>query len=273
VIAAASGPLISGALVAWFVLLGLSVAYVAWDASTRNPELAVMRWGWALVTLYTGPVGASLYVLSCKEPTPGAHEEFVSPRWKQTLGSSIHCLAGDVTGIIVAATVLTSIGVPAWAEVMGEYAIGFGFGLMIFQALFMRNMLGGSYVGALGATVVPEWLSMNLVMAAMIPVLAALRHASAGAVDPASLRYWGAISVATLAALVAAYPVNWWLVSRNLKHGMGTVRALGEGGHQVAAEERDMAKKPRPTCPEVVAVAALSVVSLAVGSFVAVLVR
>jgi hypothetical protein len=30
-------------LVAWFALTALSVIYVAWDASTRNPELKVMK--------------------------------------------------------------------------------------------------------------------------------------------------------------------------------------------------------------------------------------
>ena len=31
------------ALIVWFVLTGLSVIYVAWDAFTRNPELTVMK--------------------------------------------------------------------------------------------------------------------------------------------------------------------------------------------------------------------------------------
>ena len=53
--------MIDGALAAWFVLTAISVAYVAYDAFRNNPELTVMRWGWLLVTAYTGPLGASLY--------------------------------------------------------------------------------------------------------------------------------------------------------------------------------------------------------------------
>jgi hypothetical protein len=64
-------------LVVWFALVALSVAYVAYDAFTKNPEMTVMKWGWVLVTLYTGPVGLAFYVLSCKELAPGTHEEFV----------------------------------------------------------------------------------------------------------------------------------------------------------------------------------------------------
>ena len=63
----------------WVVLVAFSDAYVAWDAFTRNPALRVMRYGWLLVTLYTGPIGAALHVLSCKEPRRGAHERFIAP--------------------------------------------------------------------------------------------------------------------------------------------------------------------------------------------------
>ena len=79
-------------LIAWFILAGLSAAYVAGDAFANNPELAVMKWGWILVTLYTGPVGAALYILSCKPPLPAEHADFVRPLWQQALGSTIYSM-------------------------------------------------------------------------------------------------------------------------------------------------------------------------------------
>ena len=88
-------------LLGWFTLTLVSVAYVAYDAITKNPEMKVMRWGWVLVTLYLGLIGLALYVLSREEPGPGMHEDFVRPLWKQGMGSVIHCAAGDATGIIV----------------------------------------------------------------------------------------------------------------------------------------------------------------------------
>src|SRR5262249_62300620 len=93
----------------WFGLTGLSVAYVAWDAFIRTPQPVIMKWGWLLMTLYTGPVGAALYVLSCQEPAPGGHEQFVRPLWKQGLGSTIHCVAGDATGIIASAALTSTL--------------------------------------------------------------------------------------------------------------------------------------------------------------------
>ena len=150
-------------LYSWFVLAALSTAYVAWDNFARkNPEETVMKWGWVLITLYMGPVALALYVLSDKEPAPGTHEEFIEPLWKQGVGSTVHCIAGDATGIIAAAAITALLGLPMWIDFIVEYAAGFAFGLFIFQSLFMKDMLGGSYFGAVRATFVPEWLSMNM---------------------------------------------------------------------------------------------------------------
>ena len=92
-------------LIAWFVIAVASAAYVAFDQFNGNPEPTVMKWGFILVTLYMGPFGLLLYVLADKEPHPGEHERFTSPLWKQGIGSTIHCVAGDATGIILAATI------------------------------------------------------------------------------------------------------------------------------------------------------------------------
>lgn len=196
-------PLLKG----WFVLTAFSVAYVAWDAFSRNPELKVMKWGWLLVTLYGGPIMAAAYVLSCEEPSGQRHEDFVRPLWKQAFGSAIHRMAGDATGVIVAAAITTALGMPMWQDVLAEYIFGFGFGLLIFQALFMRDM--------------------------------------------------------------------------------GTVRALGRGGHDVTAEQRaepmpgmahggmpgmpEMGAGPGATTPQTVAMTVLTILALCAGIIVATL--
>ncbi|HEV8489770.1 MAG TPA: hypothetical protein VGQ58_08305 [Candidatus Limnocylindrales bacterium] len=110
-------PWIDLVLLVWFMLTAFPVAYVAWDAWRNNPELTVMKWGWVLVTLYLGPVALTLYVLSCKKPFPGTHERFIQPLWKQGLGSTIHCVAGDATGIIVAATITGLMGLSMGIDV------------------------------------------------------------------------------------------------------------------------------------------------------------
>ncbi len=229
--------LIDIALWIWFALKAVSVAFVAWDLFTRTPEIKVMKWGWILVTLYTGIVGLIVYWFSCREPAPGTHEKFIAPLWKQTVGSTIHCMAGDATGIIVAAAITSLLGLPMWFDSVVEYVAGFAFGLFIFQALFMKDMLGGSYWQAVKSSFLPEWLSMNAVMAGMIPVMIILMTRDMRAMEPTSLRFWGIMSFATLVGAGLAYPVNWWLVKNGLKHGMGTERALGKGGADAATEK------------------------------------
>lgn len=227
-------------LIFWFILTGLSVIYVAYDAIKNNPELTVMKWGWVLVTLYIGPIGAALYILSCKEPNPRTHEKFITPLWKQTLGSTIHCMAGDATGIIVAAGITGLLGLPMWADSTSEYFFGFAFGLLIFQALFMKNMVGGSYTTAVKKSFLPEWLSMNMVMAGMIPTMVILMSRDPRSMEATSLHFWGIMSFATLVGMVLAFPINMWLVANHLKHGMGTVKVLGKGGESIpTAKQKD----------------------------------
>jgi hypothetical protein len=185
-------------------------------------------------------IGAALYVLSCKEPKAGTHQKFITPLWKQALGSSIHCMAGDATGIIVAAAVTAFLGLPMWQDLISEYVFGFAFGLLIFQALFMRKMLGGNYAKAVACSFMPEWLSMNMVMAGMIPVMVILMSKDMRAMEATSLRFWGVMSLATLVGLVMAYPVNMRLVATKLKHGMGTELVLGRGGSPAPRSTHNM---------------------------------
>lgn len=279
-------PWLDNVLIGWFLLTALSVAYVAWDAFRRNPEMKVMKWGWLLVTLYGGPVMAAAYVLSCQEPDNERHADFIRPLWKQGFGSAIHCLAGDATGVIVVAAITTALGLPMWLDVTLEYLFGFGFGLLVFQALFMRDMIGGSYLKALRASFLPEWLSMNAVMAGMIPTMVILMSGDMAAMHASSPRFWGVMSLATLVGFIVSYPVNLWLVAARLKHGMGTERALGEGGHPTALDEAGAASSNSPdhsgmamamdiemksgaTGPQITAMIVLTLIMLAAGVVIA----
>jgi hypothetical protein len=218
-------------LLGWFLLVAIAVVYVARDAFGKLPEPGVIKWAWVLTTLYLGPIGAALYILADKEPRPGEHERFVAPLWKQAFGSTLHCVAGDATGVIIAATVTGLLGLPMWFDMTAEYVLGFIFGLFIFQALFMKDIMGLTYKEALKQSFMPEWLSMNAMMAGMFPVMVAIMMGrDMRAMDPRQLLYWGAMSLAIGVGFLTAYPANWWLVSRKLKHGFMTVRAGEEGG-------------------------------------------
>ena len=213
-------------LLTWFALAALSTVYVTWDNFVRrNPEETVMKWGWVLIRLYMGPIALALYVLTDKEPRPGEHEAFIRPLWKQGAGSTVHCIAGDATGIISAAVITAALGLPMWIDLIIEYAAGFGFGLFIFQALFMKGMMGGSYLRALRSSFIPEWLSMNMMAAGMFPVMTVLMMGrDMRAMQPEEPLFWAVMSLGVIVGFATAYPVNVWMVAKNLKHGLMTAR-------------------------------------------------
>ena len=253
--------MLSGIMLLWYILTAMAVVYVAIDIQ-YSPTSPLMRWAFVLFTAYTGPIGAFLYVLGCREPLPGLHADYVRARWRQVLGSTMHCVAGDGIGILAGAVIGSFLSL-AWPFAVAlEYGLGFGFGWAIFQSLFMRRMAGGSYWTALRGAFVPEFLSMNFVMAGMVLVAWLLWTAIGGERSPLTAAFWFVMSMALLAGFVVAYPINWWLVSKNLKHGMSTVdeHAVEGDAGKAAMTHSALPMKPSATMREIVLMAALSTI-------------
>jgi hypothetical protein len=267
---------LDGVMLLWFLLAAAALIFVAIDIRS-TPESPVLKWGFVLLTAYTGVFGAFLYVLGCREPLPGLHEQYVAARWRQALGSTMHCVAGDGVGILAGAVLAPALGIAGLLEVALEYVLGFAFGWTIFQALFMRDMAGGSYRRALTGTFLSELLSMNLLMAGMVPTVMALRAHIPAAADPVNPSFWFVMSMGLLIGFIVAYPMNWWLVAHHLKHGMMTVRPAGamtggqaHGAH--AAMAGAVAAMPamemgggKPTRPPLPVMTLLSFLALAAG--------
>ena len=213
---------IEGGLAVWYLLTAGSLAVLFWDLFTNTPTGNIMKLAWGLVVLYTGPIGLVVYLLSCREPLPGTHDAFIKSHWKQATGSLLHCVAGDATGIIVSAAIVYGLALPNGIDLIIEYISAFLVGLFVFQALFMVGMYGGNYLMAVRKTFFAETVSMNMVMVGMIPTMLLLMHAIPEAENPFRAEFWGVMSLATIAAMITAYPINSWMVRRGLKHGMMT---------------------------------------------------
>lgn len=196
--------------------------------------MKTMRLGWVLVTLYTGPFGFIAYWFL---HGASARETPEPPLWEQSVESTIHCVAGDATGILLAAIVTSWLRLPMSLEVIVEYVAGFAVGLFVFQALCMKLIFDGSYWRAVKGTLLAETLSMNAVMAGMIPVMVILMSRDMSAMEPSSVRFWGTMSLAFVVGAVTTYQVNWWLVKRGLKHGMGD-EARARLRHSVSAASK-----------------------------------
>ena len=215
--------MIDGVIVLWFLLAFLSLAFVLFDSLTNSPVSWVQKLAWLLVTLYTGPVGLFFYLLSCRRPLPGTHDLFTQATWKQGLNSEMHCLAGDATGVLIAAAFTSTLAFANGVDLVAEYVVGFVCGLLIFQALMMLPMYGGNYLMAVRKTFFAEAVSMNFVMIGMFPVMLLMMSSIEGAMEVSSPRFWFSMSMASLAGGIVAFPINHWLVRNHLKHGCMTL--------------------------------------------------
>src|SRR5262249_32689088 len=154
-----------------------------------------------------GPLGAFLYVLGCREPPPGTDEAYIAQRWRQALGSAMHCTAGDGVGMLAGAGLAALLLGSPLGYFFLPYGVRFLVGWGIFQALLGRGMVGGSYARSLGSTFLPELLSMNFMMAAMMVVMMIGKANVPGGRDPSSPAYWFVMSMGLLAGLGGAYPI------------------------------------------------------------------
>ena len=219
--------MIEGVMATWFVLTGLSVVFIIIDIP-KTPESVILKWAFVILVIFTGPLGAFFYVLGCREPLAGTHEQYVSATWRQVLGSTMHCAAGDGLGIIAGAIIGALLHLSPWGDFALEYFLGFSFGWAYFQAFAMRDMVGGSYILSLKETFIPELVSMNLLMTGMIPTMRLMMPRIEGAGDPLQPAFWFTMSMALIVGFILAYPMNWWLVANNMKHGMLTVRPVSD---------------------------------------------
>jgi len=265
-------------MLVWFVFSGLSVAFISIDIRS-TPAHPVIKLAFIILALFTGPFAAIFYVLGWREPLKQTHEDFVATRWRQVLGSTMHCAAGDGIGIIVGAVLAAQWSLSSWSDFSLEYILGFGFGWAVFQAFAMREMAGGNYLHSLRQTFLPELLSMNLLMTGMVVTRHVLMPQIEGSTDPLTVGFWFVLSMALIAGFVLAYPMNWWLVANGLKHGMITVRPVSEPaqhskilseagrshGQPFSDHDHSAAGTTGPSIPAKAAMTTLSIACLALG--------
>ena len=222
--------ILEGVFSLWFLLVALSLIFTVYDIK-HMPISWVQKLGWVLVILYSGPIGLFFYLLTCRSPGKGLHDVYTQAHWKQSVNSEVHCLAGDATGIILAAIILSFIDIANGTELIVEYLSAFIFGWFIFQAGMMVNMYK-SYGEAVKKTFFAETVSMNFVMIGMIPTMIILMSYIEHGRDPKHMAFWFIMGVATIIGGIIAYPINSWLVKNKLKHGCMTIPETTDVKHE-----------------------------------------
>lgn len=187
--------------------------------------------GWFIITIFFSVIALLMYLIVSRpkniEKVKNVHrkkdifQEYVKPQWKKSFGAAIHCVAGDGLGIFTAMVIARILDLPFWQEFWFEYIVGFAFGWFIFQFWSMKEM-GHSAGVALWKAGRAEFFSMITVMAGMGIVMGYVTPKVLGfSPDPWTYAFWGFGAFGLFLGFLFTLPMNWWLIQRGYKHGMG----------------------------------------------------
>ncbi len=207
-------------LFTWLVLSLLSVLWLLRDLRLYNQHIMpLMKAVWVLTVLYSGPLGLIIFYYS------GRRQIATDSLWRKGFRSVAHCYsgcgAGELSGIIIAVGLL-SLG-NFWVSLITfSLAYVFGYGMTLGPLLqsgmpFKRAMIDTFY-------------SDTATIAVMEITAISLDLWLAGDATMGEPRFWNSLILSLTVGLVAAYPVNLWLIRLGVKGGMGDPRDV-HGGH------------------------------------------
>ncbi len=143
------------------------------------------------------------------------HDDFREPsQARLATSATVYCLAGgglgEVMGIVIGVSLgLTSIATLALGVSLG-FVFGFGLGIMpLLRASF-------SMLWAVKQVLVAEGLSIAVMVTAI--VLVQVYTPSVMVAGLSSPRFWAGMLLALTAGFVAAFPVNYILVGKGIRH-------------------------------------------------------
>ncbi|MCG8325584.1 MAG: DUF4396 domain-containing protein [Thiotrichales bacterium] len=128
--------------------------------------------------------------------------------------ATLHCLLGCVIGEVAGLMLAVTLGLGVWPTILLAttlaYISGFTLGLVPVMRRENKTLLEAFRIIWLG-----EAISIGVMEIAMNTADYLMGGMQAGSI--LSGQFWIAILVAVPAGFVAAWPVNWWLLNRNMK--------------------------------------------------------
>ena len=144
-----------------------------------------------------------------------AHQHHCGP-WRTSAHATLHCLTGCVIGEVAGLAVGVSLGLPVWQTIMLATVLAYAAGMTLGLLPVMRSR-GVSAFQALRIIWIGEVISIGV----MELVMNYVDYQMGGMAAPsiASWMFWRGILFAVPAGFFVAWPVNYWLLKRNLKGG------------------------------------------------------
>ena len=143
-----------------------------------------------------------------------AHAHAGDGPWRTAAHSTLHCLTGCVIGEVAGLLIGVSLGFSPWATITLATALSYLSGMTLGLVPVMRSQ-GIGLAAALRIIWVGEVISIGV----MELVMNIVDYQMGGMTAPsvASWMFWRGIVFAVPAGFIAALPVNYWLLKRNLK--------------------------------------------------------
>ncbi|MBK5911696.1 hypothetical protein CCR85_09375 [Rhodothalassium salexigens] len=136
-------------------------------------------------------------------------------RWVTSAHATLHCLSGCVIGEVAGLAIGVSLGWPVWATITLATVLAYISGFTLGLVPVMRQT-GRTFVQAFKAIWLGEAISIGVMEIAMNSADVMVGGASAGSIlEPAFLI---GLAVAIPAGFLAAWPVNAWLLARDMKN-------------------------------------------------------
>jgi len=128
--------------------------------------------------------------------------------------ATLHCLVGCVIGEVTGLIIGVSLGIGLWPTILLATFLAFVFGFTLGLIPVMRRQKK-SFLEALRLIWIGEAISIGVMEIVMNTVDYAVGGMQTGTVFTPV--FWYGIALAIPAGFLAAWPVNWWLLSRDMK--------------------------------------------------------
>jgi len=128
--------------------------------------------------------------------------------------ATLHCLTGCVIGEVAGLMIGVSLGLEVWPTIILATALAYATGMTLGLLPVMKNR----NVGMLQALRI-IWIGEVISIGVMEAVMNFVDYQMGGMTAPsiASWMFWRGILFAVPAGFLAAWPVNYWLIRRELK--------------------------------------------------------
>lgn len=142
------------------------------------------------------------------------HSEHSSNPFVTSAKATLHCLTGCVIGEVAGLIIAMALGLGVWPTIILATSLAYLSGFTLGLLPIMRDQ-GKTFMQALKLIWIGEVISIGVMEIAMNATDYYMGGMTAGSL--LAPQFWIAIMVAIPAGFVAAWPVNWWLLSRDLK--------------------------------------------------------